>query len=67
MFQFFSGSKINVGLTFELRCVSEIDSMLKQMLNMMLDADTYVDSLCQGFNESTQTIASVCVSKKVDQ
>jgi hypothetical protein len=39
----------------------------QQMLNMMLDADTYVDSLCQGLNESTQTIESVCVSKKVDQ
>jgi hypothetical protein len=39
----------------------------QQMLNMMLDVDTDVDSLCQGFNESTQTIESVCVSKKVDQ
>jgi hypothetical protein len=60
--------EINVGFTYVLRCVSEIDSVLKQMLIiMMLDADTDVDSLCQGLNESTQTIASVCVSQKVDQ
>jgi hypothetical protein len=38
-----------------------------QMLIMMLDVDTDVDSLFRGLNESTQTIESVCVSKKVDQ
>jgi hypothetical protein len=43
--------------------------------NAETDADYYdagcwhteVDSLCQGLNEFTQTIASFCVSKKVNQ
>ena len=66
----FSFQRIKNKCWFDIRasmCFRNRFNAEQQMLNMMLDADTYVDSLFRGLNESSQTIESVFVSKKVDQ